>query len=91
LFFKFWRLQHIGITNKISLIPCELTDISSIIGTLKLTKPDEICHLAAMSFVGASFENSKYYFRISTVGTMRILEAVRQIVPSARVLHCSYF
>ena len=82
---NFWRLQYLGIIDKISLIPCELTDMSSIIGALKLTEPDEIYHLAAMSFVEASFENPITTLEINTVGTMRLLEAVRQIIPDVRV------
>jgi len=61
---NFWRLQYLGIFDKVNLVPCELTDATSIFLTIKEIQPDEIYHLGAMSFVGASFENPVTTFEI---------------------------
>jgi len=53
---NFWRLQYLGIFDKVNLIPVDLTDTSSILEAIKIAEPDEVYHLAAQSFVGASFE-----------------------------------
>ncbi len=82
---NFWRLQYLGIFDKVNLVPCELTDATSIFLTIKEIQPDEIYHLGAMSFVGASFENPVTTFEINTLGTLYILEAVRQILPDCKV------
>jgi len=82
---NFWRLQYLGIMDKVNLVPVELTDMSSVVMALKMIEPDEIYHLAAMSFVGASFENPITTLEINTIGTAIILEAVRQVLPGAKV------
>jgi len=80
-----WRLQYLDVVSDIILTPCEMTDMSSILATLKLVIPDEVYHLAAMSYVGASFENPIATLEINTLGTAMILEGVRQVCPDARV------
>jgi len=80
-----WRLQYLDIIDKINLIPVELTDMSSILMAIKMVEPDEIYHLAAMSFVGASFENPLATLEINTGGTLMLLEAVRQVLPDTKV------
>ncbi|RLF22173.1 MAG: GDP-mannose 4,6-dehydratase [Thermoprotei archaeon] len=82
---NFWRLQYLGIVDKVNFIPCEMTDMSSMVAALKIAEPDEVYHLAAMSFVGASFENPIATLEINTIGTAIVLEAVRQICPDAKV------
>jgi len=56
----------------------DMTDslnLSRIIGEIK---PDEIYNLAAMSHVHVSFELPEYVGNVDALGTLRILEAVRQ-------------
>ena len=53
---NFWRLQHLNIFDKIDFIPVDLIDTGSILEAIKVSNPDEIYHMAAQSFVGASFE-----------------------------------
>ncbi|MFH1834995.1 MAG: GDP-mannose 4,6-dehydratase, partial [Methanobacteriota archaeon] len=74
---NFWRLQYLGIFEKIKLIPVELVDSASIMGALKISKPDEVYHLAAQSFVGASFEQPIGTANVTGLGVSRILEAIR--------------
>jgi GDP-4-dehydro-6-deoxy-D-mannose reductase len=48
--------------------------------------PDAVVHLAALSFVPASFEAPADAFRVNFLGTRHVLEAVRARAPAARVL-----
>ena len=45
--------------------------------------------LAAQSFVGLSFEQPLYTSDIDALGVLRVLEAVREICPSARLYQAS--
>ena len=51
---NFWRLQTLGVFNKIHLIPADLLDMGSLLEAIKVSDPDEIYNLAASSYVGTS-------------------------------------
>ena len=76
---NFWRLEYLGIFDKVFLIPMELSDTGSIVEALRISEPDEVYHLAAQSFVEASFEAPVATGDITGLGTARILEAIRQV------------
>ena len=76
---NFWRLQYLNIFDKVNLIPADLIDAASITEALKSSKPDEVYHLAAQSFVGASFEQPVGAGEITGLGVTRILEAIRDV------------
>jgi len=76
---NFWRLQHLGIFDEINLIPVDLSDTSSILEAIKISEPDEVYHLAAQSFVGASFETPIATGDVSGLAVTRILEVIRQV------------
>jgi len=86
---NFSRLNYLGITNKIEMVPFDLLDQSSIIEALKVAKPDEIYNLAAQSYVGASFEQPIATGEITGLGVARILDAVRLICPGAKFYQAS--
>jgi GDPmannose 4,6-dehydratase len=52
-------------------------------------KPDEVYNLAAQSFVGSSFEQPIYTSDVDAIGPLRILESIRQAVPTARFYQAS--
>jgi len=81
---NFWRLEYLGIFDKVNLIPVELSDTGSIVEALKISEPDEVYHLAAQSFVEASFEAPVATGDITGLATTRILEAIRQLCPDAK-------
>ena len=56
----------------------EMTDSTSLIKLLYRLKPDEIYHLAAQSHVRVSFDIPEYTTDVTAMGTVRILEAVRE-------------
>ncbi len=59
------------------LIYGDVTDSLSIVNAIKVSKPDEIYHLAAQSHVDVSFVNPSYTFDATGHGTLRMLEAIR--------------
>lgn len=69
------RIDHIY--DKITLHYGDLTDSTNIIRIIKMTQPDEIYNLGAMSHVKVSFETPEYVADVDGIGTLRILEAVR--------------
>ena len=56
----------------------DLTDSSNINRLLKKIKPHEIYNLAAQSHVKVSFEIPDYTAQVDALGTLRILEAIRE-------------
>lgn len=72
------RIDHIFERNKnFYLHYGDLSDSLNIIKILNDIKPDEIYNLAAMSHVNVSFELPEYTANINSLGTLRILEAIR--------------
>jgi GDP-D-mannose dehydratase len=63
--------------GELILIPMDLNDLSSCIKAIKQSKPDYIFHLAAQSYVGDSFDYPEETIRTNTIGTLKLLEAVR--------------
>ena len=57
----------------------DLTDSSSILNLIKKTSPDEIYNLAAQSHVQVSFEVPEYSAEVNSLGTLRILEAIKNL------------
>lgn len=86
---NFYRLQYLGIFEKIDLIPIDLADMGSIIEAIQIADPDEIYNLAAQSFVEASFDQPVATADVSGLAVTRFLEAVRQIKPDARFYQAS--
>ncbi len=62
----------------------DLTDSSSLQWLVRQVKPGEIYHLAGQSHVKVSFDLPEYTAETTGLGTLRLLEAVRQNVPEAR-------
>src|SRR2546430_3473755 len=56
----------------------DLSDSVNLVKLLYELKPDEIYHLGAQSHVRVSFDIPQYTADISGVGTIRILEAIRE-------------
>ncbi|MFW9991911.1 MAG: GDP-mannose 4,6-dehydratase [Candidatus Odinarchaeota archaeon] len=70
------RIEHIK--DKITMVPMDLLDYSSIYKVLKY-HVDSIYHLAAQSYVPDSFYYPALTIEINTVGTVNLLEVVRNI------------
>ena len=57
----------------------DVTDFSNVFNLINDIKPDEIYNLAAQSNVAVSFELAEYTAQTDSIGTLRILEAIRII------------
>ncbi len=84
----------VGISNKIPTNPShykllkldkriknyklDLIDISNLKRIIKIEKPDFIFHLAGQSLVKKSFNNPKFTFDTNTIGTLNVLECLRE-------------
>tara|TARA_B100000508_G_scaffold103111_1_gene81498 strand:- start:3774 stop:4778 length:1005 start_codon:yes stop_codon:yes gene_type:complete len=69
------RIDHIY--KQIHLHYGDLTDATNLINVIKKLEPDEIYNLGAQSHVKVSFELPEYTAQVDSLGTLRILEAVR--------------
>jgi GDPmannose 4,6-dehydratase len=67
----------------------DLSDGSRLATLLAEIKPDEIYNLAAQSHVRVSFDEPEYTGDITGLGTIRLLEAIRQSVPDAKFYQAS--
>ncbi len=83
------RLHELQIADDIALVDFDLAEITNIMRTLETVKPDEIYNLAAQSFVALSFDQPIYTTEVDGVGPLRLLEAVRQLTPTARFYQAS--
>ena len=57
----------------------DMTDGSSLLRTIQAVQPHEIYNLAAQSHVAVSFEEPEYTAESDAVGTLRVLEAIRNL------------
>ena len=69
------RIKHL--LPEIELIDADLLDQLSLITALKRSHADEVYNLAAMSFVGASFQQPVATGEYTALSVARMLEAVR--------------
>jgi GDPmannose 4,6-dehydratase len=67
----------------------DLTDGSRLSTLLSQIKPHEIYNLAAQSHVRVSFDEPEYTGDTTGLGTIRLLEAVRQSAPDAKFYQAS--
>lgn len=67
----------------------DLSDSSSLNYILRQTKPDEIYNLGAQSHVRVSFDVPEYTADVTGIGTIRILEAIRELGISPKFYQAS--
>src|SRR5262245_27768717 len=63
---------------RLTLIYGDLNDASSLNKILRDVQPDEIYNLGAQSHVMVSFDIPEYTAEIGALGTLRLLEAIRE-------------
>jgi len=84
---NFERIDHIQ--DRVTLVPGDLLDQTSMIDIMKEYKPDEIYNLAAQSFVPTSWKQPVFTGNCTAMGVTRVLEAMRNAVPEARFYQAS--
>ena len=84
-----WRskMEHIeALRDQVTLIESDLRDLLSVRTVLEQARPDFIIHLAAQSFVHASWQTPVETFYTNVVSQMNLFEAMRQLGSTARFL-----
>lgn len=71
------NLIRLKIHDRLQLIEGDISSISNLGAALQVSKPDLIFHLAAQSFVPASFLNPLETLIFNSAGTANLLESVR--------------
>ncbi len=75
--------------TRLHLVYGDLNDASSINRILQTVKPHEIYNLGAQSHVKVSFDVPEYTAEVTGLGTIRLLEAMREIGLAARFYQAS--
>jgi GDPmannose 4,6-dehydratase len=81
------RIEHIA--DRIELLQGDVLDQASLVAAIQAVNPDEIYNLAAMSFVPTSWNQPVLTGEFTGLGVTRMLEAVRQVMPSAKFYQAS--
>jgi GDP-4-dehydro-6-deoxy-D-mannose reductase len=71
-------LRELAKPAKVNLIRGDLTDASSMRHLIRIVRPDRIFHLAAQSYVPASWNAPAQTFTTNVIGQLNLLEAVRE-------------
>ena len=81
---RYWRLEELGIKDKVTILYATLENYASILEAVRVSRPTEIYHLAAQSFVTNSFEDEFSTLSININGTHNFLRAMRELEPYAK-------
>lgn len=88
---NFWRIDELGIAQhpNLALAEYDLTDSGSSLRLLQSSQADEVYNLAAQSFVGVSFDQPITTAKITGLGALNLLEAIRTVNPATRFYQAS--
>lgn len=91
--FNTGRIEHIYAdphsNPPLKLVYGDLADSGQVSNMLHVIRPDEIYHLGAQSHVRVSFDLPEYTADVTALGSVRILEAVRQSNSGAKFYQAS--
>lgn len=84
-----WRsktenVEHLR--SRITLVESDLRDLSSVRGLVESAEPSHVIHLAAQSFVGASWQTPAETLSTNIIAQVNVLEAIRGLRIDPRVL-----
>jgi len=88
------RLDHLTADSsvygqRLFLHYADLDDITTVRRLLLKIRPEEVYHLAGQTHVGASFDIPESTCEFTAMGTLRLLEILRDLDPKPRFLHAS--
>ena len=84
---KYERIQHIQ--DRITLIPGDMSDQTSLTRALQACTPDEVYNLAAQSFVQTSWSQPVFTGDVTALGVTRMLDAILTVNPKIRFYQAS--
>lgn len=84
-----WLIRHLEAEGDDVAALADGIDVADTVAVgreVARARPDAVYHLAALTHVGRSWEAPEETFRVNATGTLSLLEAVRRLDPSPRVL-----
>jgi GDPmannose 4,6-dehydratase len=82
-------LDYLGITDKVTIVECDLMDISQIIAILQKFNPTEVYNLAAQSSVNQSFSQPIGTFQFNTLSVFNLIESIKVVNREIRFYQAS--
>jgi len=79
-----WRSKEDAadhLTGKVTFHECDITDAHNVYQVVEKVKPDRIFHLAAQSYIPASWDSPAETFHTNIVGQCNLFEAVKHLRP----------
>jgi GDPmannose 4,6-dehydratase len=88
---NFWRIEELGIQDhpNLRMVEYDLTDQAASIRLIEQSQAEEVYNLAAQSFVGVSFDQPITTAKITGIGALNLLEAIRIVNPKTRFYQAS--
>lgn len=83
------RLEKLDILQHVRLHDFDLAETSGIFRLMQSIRVDEFYNLAALSFVGASWDVPVYASEVNGMGVVRILDVLRTLAPETRFYQAS--
>jgi GDP-4-dehydro-6-deoxy-D-mannose reductase len=80
-----WRSKEDAadhLEGKVAFHECDITDSHNVYRVIEKIKPDRIFHLAAQSYVPASWDSPAETFHTNIVGQCNLFEAIKHLRPS---------
>ncbi len=87
--FTTMRIDHLLSDPNLHTHHGDLTDSSNLHRLISEINPDEIYNLGAQSHVGVSFEVPEYTAEVTGIGTVRILDAIRDSIGNCKFYQAS--
>ncbi len=84
---NFERIRHIQ--DRITLIPGDMLDQTSLTHAIAEIRPTEVYNLAAQSFVQTSWSQPVFTGDVTALGVTRLLDAIRVVDPQIRFYQAS--
>lgn len=80
-----WRSKEDAadhLIGRVTFHECDITDAHNMYHVIEKVKPDRIFHLAAQSYIPASWDSPAETFHTNIVGQCNLLEAIKHLRPS---------
>ncbi len=77
-----WRSKEDAadhLTGRVAFHECDITDAHNVYRVIEKIKPDKIFHLAAQSYVPASWDSPAETLHTNVVGQCNVLEAIKRL------------
>lgn len=84
---NFERIRHIQ--DRITLVPGDMSDQTSLTRALSNVQPEEVYNLAAQSFVQTSWDQPVFTGDVTGLGVTRLLDAIMTVNPKIRFYQAS--